>query len=435
MKRLLTVLFSLFSVLLIFTACTGESSTQNTTEGTTTVKTTTLGTTLGTTTTAVTTTTPVTTASKTAATDLARAKTLASQTVKNFYNKRSFYLKEELPDNNVAASIWDYMTMLSLTNRILEIDPTDETYIELRESLIEGLDYYGAKRSDKYKNTVYASRRTNTTWSAESEISYDDQIWLIREFLNIYESTGKEEYLTKAKKLTAFVLDEGWDEAVGGIYWMEGGTTRNTCSNAPMIKELVRLYNITKDESYLEWAKKVYAWVREYLLDKSDSLYYDFVGTTYDKNGVAIDTHAPNTDKHAYNSGSMISAGVALYEATNDTAYLNEAKATARKSFSYFVEVIKADGKGYKQFKITTNTWFNLILMIGYLDISEYATFTDNFFEAMQISIDYAFENHRKGGFIPKLYISGWGDESKKRLIDMSSNAEIYALLAQYYSK
>lgn len=363
--------------------------------------------------------------------NLERANTLAQNTFRNFYMQKSFIAVEELPRNGQNASIWDYMTLLSMTNRILALDPDNELIRNQQASVIDGLPFYGAKRSDKYAETVYASRRTAAKWSSEAELSYDDQIWLIREFLNLYERTKDASYLETAEKLTAFLIDKAWEENQGGFYWTEGGTTRNTCSNAPMIEVFVSLWRITKKDDYLAWAEKVYAWVRQYLLDNYDHLYYDFVGTTYNKDGVAIDTHAPNKDKHAYNTGSMILAGVALYEATENKNYLRQATMSAMNAYRHFTETITVDDEKIIQYKITTNTWFNLILMEGFLALYPYENKVGTYLDAMQNAIDYAFENHMKSGFLPKLYVTGWED-SKKRLIDMTANAEIYALLAEY---
>ncbi|MGM9646688.1 MAG: glycoside hydrolase family 76 protein [Eubacteriales bacterium] len=362
--------------------------------------------------------------------NLTRAKALASAVFQRYYEKRPNALQEELPANGQYASVWDYMTALSMVNRILALDPTDTEFLGMRNTLLEGLDYYGQARTDQYRNTVYASRRTNTQWNSSAEVSYDDQIWLIREFLNVYESTGQQDYLERAKQLTDFVLTEGWEPDEGGIYWTVGGTTRNTCSNAPMIGALVRLYNLTGEQSYLDWAVKIYDWVNQYLLD-SNGLYSDHVGTTYDENGKAIDTHPPATDKHAYNTGSMIYGGVLLYEATGKTAYLTRAKQSAATAYRYFTESVKTDGGTVTQYKITTNTWFNLILMEGFLKLSEYDSTADKALRAMQASIDYGYEHHLQNGLLPKLYVSGDKD-SKRRLIDMTANAEIYALLCQY---
>lgn len=363
--------------------------------------------------------------------NLERANTLARNTFRNFYVQKDSVAVEELPRNGQNASIWDYMTLLSMTNRILALEPDNEFIGSQQASVIDGLSFYGAKRSDEYAETVYASRRTAVRWSSEAELSYDDQIWLIREFLNLYDRTGEASYLERAEKLTAFLIDKAWEENQGGFYWTEGGTTRNTCSNAPMIEVFVRLWRLTKKDDYLAWAEKVYAWVRQYLLDNYDHLYYDFVGTTYNKEGIAIDTHAPNKDKHAYNTGSMILAGVALYEATGNKNYLRNSTLSAMNAYKHFTETITVGDKEIVQYKITTNTWFNLILMEGFLALYPYENKVGSYLDAMQISIDYAYENHIKSGLLPKLYVTGW-EEDKKRLIDMTANAEIYALLAEY---
>src|SRR5690606_40663265 len=96
--------------------------------------------------------------------------------------------------------------------------------------------------------TVYGVNRGNSKGGAQVEgieNVYDDQMWLIREFLEAYKVTGNELFLEKAEYLTAYVLD-GWDctidengNEVGGISWGPGYVTKHACSNGPMISPLV----------------------------------------------------------------------------------------------------------------------------------------------------------------------------------------------------
>ncbi|MGM9680847.1 MAG: glycoside hydrolase family 76 protein, partial [Eubacteriales bacterium] len=304
--------------------------------------------------------------------DLERAKLLTDQILTDYYHTDTKIAEETYPvSTSEYASIWDYMTLLSLVNRLLVLEPGNQNYTEIRDSLLKGLDYYGMRRTDSYKQTVYASRRVNRTWSSTADTTYDDQIWLVREFLNVYDSTGETEWLEKARKLAAFCWDEGWDKDIGGLYWSLNGTTRNTCSNAPFIKELVRLWKYTQDDSYLEKAKQIYDWVNQYLLDTDDNLYWDHVGTEYDESGKAVGTHPPNTDKYSYNTGSMISAGVALYEATGNQRYLKNALRSAKSAFEAFTTEDQkiVSGETYYDIPVSSTLWFHLTLYIGFRDL------------------------------------------------------------------
>ncbi len=368
--------------------------------------------------------------------DLACAKQLTDQILADYYHTDTKIAEETFPiSTGEYASIWDYMTLISLLNRLLALDPDNQTYTEMRASLLKGLDYYGLQRTDSYKRTVYASRRTARTWSSTADTTYDDQIWLVREFLNVYDSTGEAEWLEKAQKLADFCWEEGWDKDIGGLYWSLNGSTRNTCSNAPFVKELVRLWRYTENESYLEKAKQIYNWVNQYLLDTDDFLYWDHVGTEFDGSGKAIGTHPPNKDKYSYNTGSMISAGVALYEATGTNRYLKNALRSAKSAFEAFTteDQKTVPGETYYDIPLSSTLWFHLTLYIGYQDLSVYEPETcAPYMEALQNVLDYTWANFYKGGYLPVNLMRGWDSRNRsQKLIDVTAIAEMYALLAQ----
>lgn len=379
---------------------------------------------------------PIMVLNETGKQDLDRAKQLTDQILADYFHADSGIAEEKYPvTTNEYASIWDYMTLLSLINRLLVLEPENQTYTEIRTSLLDGLDYYGMRRSDSYRKTVYASRRTTRVWSSTADTTYDDQIWLVREFLNVYDSTGDSQWLEKAEKLAAFCWDEGWDKDIGGLYWSLDGTTRNTCSNAPFVKELVRLWKYTQDDGYLEKAQLIYDWVNEYLLDTNDYLYWDHVGTEFDDDGKAVGTHPPNTDKYSYNTGSMISAGVALYEATGSQRYLKNALRSAKSAFATFTTKDQKTVKGetYYDVPVSSTLWFHLTLYIGFQDLAVYQPDTCTpYMEALQDILDYSWTNFYEGGYLPIELMHGWDEENRsQKLIDVTAIAEMYALLAE----
>jgi rhamnogalacturonyl hydrolase YesR len=79
-----------------------------------------------------------------------------------------------------------------------------------------------------------------------------------------------------------------------------------------------QLYRLTGNPEYLIWAKRMYEWVRRCLLLPS-GLYADSIGFT----GKVDPT------VWSYNQGSMIGAGVLLYQATGEDHYLSDAQSTA----------------------------------------------------------------------------------------------------------
>ena len=175
-------------------------------------------------------------------------------------------------------------------------DRYNSKYCQLLEKLFSGLQYYkGTFRLVSYTQTkdwsVYAVNRAGAPGTADVSgvlNVYDDQQWLVRELIESYRLTGKEEYLNEAEYLAQYVLD-GWDcslnasgKEYGGITWGPGYVSKHSCSNGPFVSPLVWLSDIYKDsdetitygyiekdrsravktvkksEYYLEFAKKVH---------------------------------------------------------------------------------------------------------------------------------------------------------------------------------
>jgi predicted alpha-1,6-mannanase (GH76 family) len=123
----------------------------------------------------------------------------------------------------------------------------------------------------------------------------------------------------------------GRDEVLGdGVYWKEGDfSTKNTCSNAPVVVMGVKMYQVTQAEQYLDTAKELYAWTKENLQDPSDYLYWDNIRTA----DGSIDEA-----KYHYNSGQMMQAAVLLYQATGEQEYLTDARNLAEVCYQNFFE-------------------------------------------------------------------------------------------------
>jgi predicted alpha-1,6-mannanase (GH76 family) len=87
----------------------------------------------------------------------------------------------------------------------------------------------------------------------------------------------------------------------------------------------VQLYELTGSPFYLSWAKRLYEWV-DRCLAAPNGLYYDHISS----DGII------NTTEWSYNQGTMIGAGVLLYDVTGKMSYLNSAVRTAQAAVEYF---------------------------------------------------------------------------------------------------
>src|SRR5690606_12891161 len=330
-----------------------------------------------------------------------------------------------------TGSVWMYTSAIEAVTAILHAleaekeagdasryDAHFARYEDELMKLYEAADFYvGTFTLTSYTGTnewtVYGVNRGSSKGGAKVEgieNVYDDQMWLIREFIEAYKVTGNDTFLEKAEYLTEYVLD-GWDctldangNEIGGITWGPGYVTKHACSNGPMVSPLVWLHELYKGKSdqishryidpadqrtrnttqmnksdyYLMFAEKIYAWQKQTLL-RNDGVYDDMMGgctpgspqleeiegVEYRRGIACSDRVGPAL---TYNSGTMLSGAADLYRATGDEKYREDGAALADASFAHFAKegVNVAD---HYTFDISGfRNWFNGVLMRGYVD-------------------------------------------------------------------
>lgn len=168
------------------------------------------------------------------------------------------------------------------------------------------------------------------------DVFYDDNAWVALALLARHRRCKDSVSLDLARRVVAFCCsgwstEPGWP-VPGGIFWKvrSAGRGRNACANAPVAAAAARVHALTGDPGTLEWAVRIYDWVRAALLG-ADGLYLDRIAPD--------GTRAP--ERWTYNQGSMIGAGVLLAEATGERRFLDDAVATSRAALAHYgVEVL-----------------------------------------------------------------------------------------------
>jgi hypothetical protein len=160
---------------------------------------------------------------------------------------------------------------------------------------------------------------------------YDDNEWVGIELVRLYKEHHEASLLEKAEQIMQFVM-AGWSTnpklaCAGGVPFSDApsNTERNTVTDGPAAELGVQLYRLTSNAAYLQFAETAYEWVRSCLRTPNE-LYYDHI-----RLHGAIDK-----TEWSYNQGSMMGAGVLLYQATGNGAYLYQARQTAKAALSYF---------------------------------------------------------------------------------------------------
>ena len=144
----------------------------------------------------------------------------------------------------------------------------------------------------------------------------DDNCQVLWVFLQAYELTHNEKYLTTANKLMELIQGQ-WSNEVGGVRWKVDGDYIASISTLEAALSAVKLYEQNKDDSLLSFAKKCLLWLDDNLLDKLDGFYYDGLNVN---NKTNIDK-----GKLTYTVGVAISTYSYLYKYTNDEQYISNA--------------------------------------------------------------------------------------------------------------
>jgi hypothetical protein len=169
---------------------------------------------------------------------------------------------------------------------------------------------------------------------------YDDNAWVGLNLIHAYQLTSASSDLTLAQDEFDFAVS-GWDSnpsdpCPGGVFWEDvAGSQRNATANGGNAELGLELYRLTGNSSDLTWATSMYQWVVT-CLSTSSNLYNDHVNS----DGTI------NTTIWSYNQGVMVGAGVLLYGATGNGAYLTQAEQTAAAAVAHFGTGSVLDNQG-----------------------------------------------------------------------------------------
>jgi len=134
--------------------------------------------------------------------------------------------------------------------------------------------------------------------------------------------------------------------------------------------------------------------------------------------------------KYTYNSGQMLQAAAMLYKLTGQKMYHEEAKQIAKSAINHFTENdTTAEGKQIRLFKNTGN-WFNAILFRGYVELYQLDK-NKEFVTIFEDNLDQLWNRVRdKNGLFSKDW-KGEKNDEYKWLLDQASLVEMWATLAE----
>jgi predicted alpha-1,6-mannanase (GH76 family) len=175
----------------------------------------------------------------------------------------------------------------------------------------------------------------------------DDLGWWAQASMRAYMLTNNARYLERAKGLFEDIWKYWTPSQGGGITWRRSTQTqKNVATNGPLTVIAVRLYQATRDASYLERARQIYAWMDESLTNGDDRVFDNF------ENGEL------RRWDFTYNVGNFVLASLAIREVSSDDAEKARLLSRAQRSMDWALENLTnagifldeggGDGGGFK---------------------------------------------------------------------------------------
>ncbi|MBO7119234.1 MAG: glycoside hydrolase family 97 catalytic domain-containing protein [Bacteroidaceae bacterium] len=274
------------------------------------------------------------------------------------------------------TTIWPQgFGLAALSQMALAMQGTDsyETYKKAANRLVG--------KFSNYITTINGIRGYSVYGGAEHRF-LDDNAWAALGLLDAYEMDNRSTYLTAIKMVGNYMVSAGRlleenPPGGGGMYWQDSPAddtntykTKNVANNGPAVVIFCRLFEITNDSTWLDYAKMTYQWLYDTLLDKSSWLMWD---------NINVETNEINKYQAPYTTGAMLHAASILYSITGESAYKKHADKIAEAAFRRWFETYysSALGKTIKIVKDESNTHSDdiVVLMRGF---EAYAAISDD---------------------------------------------------------
>ncbi len=201
-------------------------------------------------------------------------------------------------------------------------------------------------------DTTYVSAITNTFAKAQTGSSghsnftntfYDDTGWWGLAWIDAYDLTGKQAYLSMAETIFTYMTG-GWDTATcgGGMWWNTTHTYKNAITNELFLTMAAKLANRTTGDAsagYLAWAQKEWVWFLGSGMINASGLINDGLNSS---NPAACKNN--NGIVWSYNQGVILGGLVELSDAASDPTLLARAQSIANAVFSPGSGMLSSNG-------------------------------------------------------------------------------------------
>ena len=144
------------------------------------------------------------------------------------------------------------------------------------------------------------------------------------EAYDVTTGTDKQAYLAKAKACGDWLINSGlWDNVYGGgFYWNTLKPEKPTQTNGLALQLFLKLYSLTGESIYRDWARQVDSWLNAKMYDAATGLYvWKIDGAGEGKR---------HNDKFTYDNAILVEAFILYSKIMNDPTYLTKAQNLGR---------------------------------------------------------------------------------------------------------
>jgi len=396
----------------------------------------------------------------------ARAQVLVDAIEHNFYNSRIPMLNNSSSNRFTPSGCWDVAALLTMYTQMARLDGRSEhnPFVRDADRVLYMLGFYGRReRFDGFG--IYTGEWSMIRYRIddrvpENHVYYDDNMWIGRDLVKLYNLTSDVRYLNHAIAIADMLIEEGWDDLcedmfteffgrapggpLGGWYWRDCRVALHVCSNGPAIQYFIMLANAigVEDERaqvYIDYAMRSYRFLR--YLERPNGVFWDLMNFYKDDDNNIIGIRGPWGPSWTYNSGTPISSAIELYRLTGEAEFLEDAIRWGRAAHDYFPREVE----GTDVLTFRDLPWFREILLMGYMDLFEFYPPAVEFIRTMEAAINYGYEHNRLAGvlgfqrnMIARNWVYGFYNEDAMRsgtALEQIPNAGIYAALAMFYQQ
>jgi uncharacterized protein YyaL (SSP411 family) len=242
---------------------------------------------------------------------------------------------------------------------------------------------------------------------------------------DVTTGTTQANYLAAAEGCANWLMNSGqWDSSLGGgFWWNTDKMVKPTQSNGLALQLFLRLYQLTGQSTYHDWAVKINTWLNTYMLDNTTGLYIWQI-----ENSGTLDSY-----KFTYDNAIMLEADLWWAKVMNDNTYVTKAEALANAMLTTLYN------KNYNVFIFNTNdsrinpcycVWASQAFISLYQTDGNATWLT--YAKANIDKINVVMENTADNGYYQYAGLDGSGRYPNMEGVDQAWMERVQVLLSKY---